>query len=298
VRSSRPHTYPEITFVRGYATRFVSRAICSGCGIRLQYHDPKALGFVFTRSVADKNRAVAWHKKTFLDVYDQVVRECNEFLAAKLQNTDQQAKATEREVKAMWQGSGTTEESKPSLPETQRDDPSGLQISRSQSHHCLRCHELQFHHDRLPELTPHLPPPPSLEDILADIETKSQIYRPVLVIILDPVDFPLSFLSFSPPPDTRVLFVVNRADAFCARSTQMKHFQEYFENEIRRELNERKMDIPTWAVCCVSAKKAFKIKELWDKIVDMRESPHSNVYFLGNPPQHLTRCSLVFGWWD
>jgi len=265
----------------------VNPRVCSGCGIRLQGQDPNVPGFIYRARDATKDRVNAWEKKTFHDVYDEIVRECDEYLAEKLQNTDEETKALE-EATPDEKESAPGKQSKPAaekFPEILYKNVSLRRVRPGKANLCRRCHEITYHHNRLPHLTHSLPKAPPIEALLASIRStnKDPLNPPLLVIVLDPVDFPLSFFPFTPPAEAQVLFVINRADALCERARSMKHLRTYFEEEIRKKLVECKMEIATWGVRCVSAKKEYGIKELIGDILTMRRD-RSNVYFLGTNP--------------
>jgi len=270
----------------------VNPHLCSGCGILLQDQNPNVVGFIYRVGDATKDRAQQWEKKTFHDVYDEIVRECNEVLGEKLQNTDEKTKALEKALPDETE-STPGEESKPAsktVPGISYGHLRLRNVHSGKAKQCRRCHELKYHHNRLPHLTNSLPKPLPIEALLSSIRATNTdpLNPPLLVIVLDPVDFPLSFFPFTPPSEAQVLFVVNRADALCERASSMKHLRRYFELEIRKKLDECKMEIASWRVRCVSAKKGYGIKELIEDIFTMREH-HSNVYFLG------TKSPIFFG---
>jgi len=271
----------------------VNPRVCSGCGIRLQDQDPNVPGFIYRVKDATRDRMKAWEKKTFHDVYDEIVRECDEYLAEKLQNTNEETKALEEALPDEKQ-TAPVDQSKSAaekLPEILYRNVSLRRFNSGKANRCRRCHEITYHHNRLPHLTNLLPKALPIEALLASIRSTNTdpLNPPLLVIVLDPVDFPLSFFPFTPPSEAQVLFVINRADALCERARSMKHLRVYFEDEIRKKLVECKMEIATWGVRCVSAKKGYGIKELIRDTLTMR-AYHSNVYFLGTKtPRSLSQ---------
>jgi hypothetical protein len=103
---------------------------------------------------------------------------------------------------------------------------------------------------------------------------------PLIVHVIDIVDFPLSFVPFEVPPNSKVIFVLNRADAFCPRSAAMGRLLPYFENNIATALRDAGMTIKNYRIHATSAKRGWGTKELLSRIFQIRNA-QSNVYFIG-----------------
>ena len=82
-----------------------------------------------------------------------------------------------------------------------------------------------------------------------------------------------------------MLFVINRADSLCERSTAMAHVRHYFKRQLPVSMEEAGIKLEYWDVHPVSAKKGYGIQQLREKIFQLRNA-ESNVYFLGieTPP--------------
>lgn len=158
---------------------------------------------------------------------------------------------------------------------------------------CRRCHEITYHSNPLLPQIGSLPPSKPITQILSEIASQNRFRSnpPLLIHVLDVADFPLSFIPFAPPRGSKILYVINRADVVCERSSSMGHVRTYFREELERILKEegiRGMDTGERGdrgeigveVHPVSALKGWGIKELLARIFQLRNA-ESNVYLIG-----------------
>jgi len=103
---------------------------------------------------------------------------------------------------------------------------------------------------------------------------------PLIVSVVDCVDFPLSFVPFHPPPNSKVIFVFSRGDSLCNRPSQLNHLTRYLTDELPRILPEHNMELSFYKAIAVSGYKDWGIKELKDLIFNIRNA-ESNVYLIG-----------------
>ncbi len=160
---------------------------------------------------------------------------------------------------------------------------------------CRRCHEITYHSNPILPRTGSLPSSKPITQILSEIasQKRSSSDPPLLIHVLDVADFPLCFIPFAPPRGSKVLYVINRADVVCERSSSMAHVRAYFREELERRLKEEgiregeaeggnrgvKRGIGV-EVHPVSAVKGWGIKELLARIFQLRNA-ESNVYLIG-----------------
>lgn len=170
---------------------------------------------------------------------------------------------------------------------------------------CRRCHEITYHSNPILPRKGSLPTSKPITQILSEIASRTRSFSnpPLLIHVLDVADFPLSFVPFAPPRGSKVLYVINRADVVCERSSSMGHVRAYFREELVRRLEEegiRGGDVEDGnrserggiggnrgdrggigvEVHPVSALKGWGIKELLVRIFQLRNA-ESNVYLIG-----------------
>jgi hypothetical protein len=131
----------------------------------------------------------------------------------------------------------------------------------------------------------HFPTSQSIQSIMHQIQKVNLDPEnpPLLVHVLDVVDFPLCFIPFHPPANWKVLFVINRADALCERASSMGHLRAYFKRQLPQVLKESGISLENFDVIPFSAKKGYGISHLQERIFQLRNA-ESNVYFLGISP--------------
>lgn len=284
--NGRPHSKPSPFNVGSPNMR-----MCSGCGILLQNKDPAAPGFVYRKADNDKDRAKEWKPKLANQIYNAVLEDADKEMVSKLANTDIKVKEMEEEVRQRSSQQDDEEELdiEPRrsfvLHEIDANNIRSRDPSSNKPNLCRRCHEITHHSNPLNHTISHLPSPQSIQSILTQIQsTNPDLTNPPLLIhVLDIVDFPLSFIPFHPPPpNSKVLFVVNRADAICERASSMGHVRAYFKRELPVRLKEAGISLDSFDVLTVSAKKGYGIRELRERIFQLRNA-ESNVYFIGTP---------------
>ena len=147
---------------------------------------------------------------------------------------------------------------------------------------CRRCHEITYHSNPLPAIRQKLPTAKPIEQIMEEIRATNTdpANPPLLVYVIDVVDFPLSFVPSDVPPGSKVMFVINRADSVCERSRSMAHVRAYFRRNLPNVLKDAGMNIENYDIHPVSAKKGYGIKELVARVFQLRNA-QSNVYFIG-----------------
>ena len=173
---------------------------------------------------------------------------------------------------------------------------------------CRRCHEITYHSNPILPRTGSLPSSKPITQMLSEIasQKRSSSNPPLFIHVLDVVDFPLCFMPFAPPRGSKVLYVINRADVVCERSSSMAHVRAYFREELQKRLEEEgirggeaeagnrgdKGGIGV-EVHPVSALKGWGIKELLARIFQLRNA-ESNVYLIGTRQTLLVPffCSL------
>lgn len=264
--------------------------VCSGCGITLQDKDHTKPGFIYRRSGTSRSPSKLWPARDAAHaVFDQVLKEVDELTLTKLLNVDPNVQ--EPEVRQVENGEKDDREQSnevaSSIPDTtmnldsttSRDD--GFKIQSL----CRRCHELTYHSNPLLHTMEYLPPPKTMSAILDDIRAANHdpANPPLLIQVLDVADFPLCFVPFQPPPNSKVLFVINRADSVCERASAMGHVRAYFEYNLPKALKDAGMDIKSFEVHPVSAKEGYGIKRLLERILQLRNA-ESNVYLIGLYP--------------
>jgi hypothetical protein len=263
-------------------------SLCSGCGIPLQTADPSKPGYVYNKTAATKDRARAWEAKYSNQVFDRVLRESNESIREMLINVENEVK--ELDLKKGEFAEELGEQRDPSSTEKYEPEigPLGIPPERNYLSKrpmlCRRCHELTYHSNPLKNQESGLPPPPHIEEILTNIMRSNLAISdpPLLVHVIDVVDFPASFIPFQVPSHVKVLYVINRVDTICERSRSMAHVRKYFENNIPIILEEKGIFKQKYEIHTVSARKGYGIKELTQRIFALRNE-YSNVYFLGTP---------------
>jgi hypothetical protein len=262
--------------------------LCSGCGIPLQNEDNRKPGFIYRKKDADRDRALAWKKKNFDDIYNAVLEEADETIAAKLANTNESLHQMKfREAREEAEKNEVCPEQRPqptSLPEVKPSSIPPRDPLSNQPNVCRRCHEITYHSNPLPHTTGKYLAPQSIEFILNNIhQTNKDLENPPLIIhVIDVVDFPLCFIPFNPPWKAKVLFVINRADSMCERASKMGFFRPYFQREISLALSKAgiSQEKVITEVHPVSAKKGYGIPALLKRIFELRNA-ESNIYFIG-----------------
>jgi hypothetical protein len=263
-----------------------NKRLCSGCGIPLQDKDPKQPGYIYKKKDADRDKAKAWKTKLANQVYDRVLLQVDQEMLAKLSNTYikiEQMKEEEGCRNAM----DKKVEADFNLEDIERPSTSPkLDLEQDPSSNkpnlCRRCHEITYHSNPLRDAISHLPTPQSITSILTQIQKTNldPTNPPLLIHVLDVVDFPLSFIPFTPLPNSKVLFVINRADSVCERASSMGHVRAYFKRQLPLILKEHGISLEEFDVHPVSAKKGYGIKELRERIFQLRNA-QSNVYLIG-----------------
>jgi cytochrome c553 len=213
-------------------------------------------------------------------------------------NTPSHGHAPEKAAHSLDQSPQDTTNNLPQNPRSSPKPP----ILKSQSSSpspaktlCLRCHEITYHSNPLLPQLGTLPPPKPLQKILSEIQAhpanRDPSNPPLLVHVLDIADFPLSFIPFSPPRGSKILYVINRADVVCESPIKLGQVRIYFRTELERILKERGMIGADWGgrermgveVHPVSAVNGWGIRELLARIFQLRNA-ESNVYLIGISP--------------
>jgi hypothetical protein len=260
---------------------------CSGCGVLLQFDDMRKAGYAL--KVRGKTRL------RVNDVFDDLMQEVDETLQAKLQNTTQTLKELEEQ--------GEVELRREEQEEDPIDDDDGLigeatrtpvlNKARIPLAHlptkikerkplCQRCHQIIFHSNPLNNTLPDYKIHKTISPIIQNIrETNHDPENPPLLVhVLDVADFPLSFIPFHVPDRSKVIFVVNRVDILCPRSSAMVRLQPYFRREIAAAMKDSRMSIRDYEIHPMSAKKGWGTKYLLERIFQLRNAK-SNVYVIG-----------------
>ena len=153
---------------------------------------------------------------------------------------------------------------------------------------CRRCHELTYHSNPMKDVLKVLPVPKTIDEIIDEIKKDNTDPEnpPLIVHVLDLADFPLSFVPFTIPEGSKVLFVVNRADMLCPRGSKMPFIRHYFEQELKSYLKKAGMEVPTIEVVPMSAEKGWGAEAVILRIFQLRNK-ESNVYLIGThtPPR-------------
>ena len=260
--------------------RLPNLRVCQGCGIPLQNTDHSKPGFIYRQKDSTVDRAKAWKIKHANQIYERAMREADQETLAKLLNPTENVRQVEEREKDPEE---EEKEVRPiSLDAMDYDFIPPKNSITNKPNWCRRCHELTYHSNPLPHTSKFFPPPQSFSSILSNIQKTNTDPEnpPLLVHVIDVVDFPLSFIPFTPPKGSKVLFVINRADSLCERARSMAHVQQYFKRQLPLTLEEAGIKLEYWDVQPVSAKKGYGIQKLRETIFQLRNA-QSNVYFLG-----------------
>lgn len=260
---------------------------CSGCGIRLQADDPSKPGYVYKKSEADASRHELWaKKKAEQDLVQSVLDEADESTLEKLDNVHAAYKKKDPIGQNVMEH---TYEEPPRRQEWTESRGDFKSTKDRRLNVCRRCHELTYHSNPLKDAAYSPPAPKSIETIIQQINKDNRDFDnpPLLVHVIDVADFPLSFVPFTVPRGSKLLFVINRADLLCERSSSMGHIRHYFTSQLVPVLNKAGMDSSKVEVHPVSAEKKWGIRELIQRIMQLRNRD-SNVYLIGNDPCRRT----------
>jgi hypothetical protein len=276
---------------------------CSGCGIKLQADDITKPGYIYTKKEANEDREKAFkrHKEEH-KIFEDALQNLDVELITKLANTQKVVKEIkERPVEefrpyeeddAMFlEEMDSQQQEEQSHKEEKYDELTSPSISLPKPNYirpifCRRCHLLTYHSDPIHETTNPLIPPKTVNSIMNDIEARNKDPEnpPLILHVIDVVDFPLSFIPFNVPHGSKVIFVINRADAVCERSSAMAHVRAYFREQIPIALSDAGMHLEAYEVHPCSALKGWGVGELLERIIETRNRD-SNVYLIGIPLQ-------------
>ena len=294
---------------------------CSGCGITLQSEDINKPGYVYTKKHATRERQKAYIKKLKDNkIFDDAIEKADVELVAKLANTRHVVKEPEE---GKYEDIGRYEEDDEMFPEedefldseldaeqghrerrghkAEGDDKITTEISKlwirtkprpaidaKRPNLCRRCHLVTYHSDPLNNTRLKLPIPQKINEVLHEISATNRDPEnpPLIIHVIDVVDFPLSFIPFKVPRIAKVMFVINRADSVCERSSSMAHVRAYFKQHLPLTLKNAGMDLNTYEVHPVSARKGWGVKGLLERIFQIRNA-ENNVYLIGKPPGYV-----------
>jgi hypothetical protein len=287
---------------------------CSGCGITLQSANIDSPGYAYTSKLATADRRRDWVKKmTYNKIFDDAIENLDVELVAKLANARKVVKEPEE---GKYQDFGRSEEDDEIFLE---DEFLDSEVDAEQGQHerrerkaeygdkmttafselrvrrrpaptidskrpklCRRCHLVTYHSNPLNNTRLKLPIPQKINAILHEISATNRDPEnpPLIIHVIDVVDFPLSFIPFNVPGSAKVMFVINRADSLCERSSSMAHVRTYFERQLPFTLKDAGVDLGRYEVHPVSARKGWGVKALLDRIFEIRKA-ESNVYLIG-----------------
>jgi hypothetical protein len=265
---------------------------CSGCGVALQFDDNKKAGFAYRQKDPAEGTVERWRKRQSInDVFDDVMKDLDESMLAKLRNTQDNLKDLEskEQVKLRREEEELMEDEDEEFDEDIESHDSPKLVDAIATHKikdikplCLRCHEITFHSNPLNHTLQNLPVHQSIDTIIKNIRNTNRdpSNPPLLVHVLDVADFPLSFIPFDIPTGSKVLFVVNRADILCSQSSALARLRPYFKTQIAKAIQDNNMSIRDYDIHPISAKKGWGTKELLNRIFQLRNA-ESNVYFIG-----------------
>jgi hypothetical protein len=252
---------------------------CAGCGIRLQTTDPRYAGFLYEKGPElppkSKEKGKKGRRKTAGlpddDVYESVAQTVDKDIQEKLINWN----VTHEETPLSYtESAGGDPEDHP--------DPDGRNF-------CVRCHQLSHHTDPMTESITAFPLSKDMNEIINDIKRKNQDPEnpPLLVHVLDIADFPLSFVPFSIPEHSKVIFVINRLDLLCHQGSMTLGLREYLKKLLPSLLDKARMQVPSFEILPISADKGWGIKELIARLNQLRNK-ESNIYLIGTYPFRMT----------
>ena len=147
---------------------------------------------------ATKDRAKAWKIKHANQIYERALREVDQETLAKLSNPTEKVKQVEEREKDLGK---EEDDVQPISLDTMDYNPIPPKDTLSNKpNRCRRCHELRYHSNPLPHTSKFLPPPQSFSSILSNIQKTNTDPEnpPLLVHVIDVVDFPLKFYPLHP----------------------------------------------------------------------------------------------------
>jgi hypothetical protein len=277
VKLKRQKYKPKLKRPLPITVRLPNLQVCQGCGIPLQNTDQTKPGFIYRQKDATKDRAKAWKIKHANQIYERALREADQETLAKLSNPTKQVEEREKDL-----GKEDDDVQPISLDTMKHNSIPPKDTLSNKPNRCRRCHELRYHSNPLPYTSKFLPPPQSFSSILSHIQkTNTDPENPPLFVhVIDVVDFPLSFIPFTPPEGSKIIFAINRADSLCERASSMAHVRHYFKRQLPLTLKEAGINLEYWDVQPVSAKKGYGVQKLREMIFQLRNA-ESNVYFIG-----------------